>query len=205
MRYFLRIMFVFIMTYPLSNCGYLLRPSLNAELKSVPQGGYTVDKAHTTILFKVNHMGFSTFVGRFNDFEASLDFDSEHIERSSLHAIVDMASIDVNNQSFEDSLKGRFWFDVERYPQAIFTTNSASVTDSGKLTFLGDLTFLGETLPFSIDVIFNGSATNLLTQKYTLGFDASGILKRSDYGLDQYIPAVGDDITLEIYAEFQRN
>ena len=205
MRYFLRIIIIFVMTYSLMSCGYLLRPSLNTELKSVRLGSYAVDKAHTTILFKVNHMGFSTFVGRFNEFEASLDFDSEHIERSNLHAIVNMASVDVNNPSFEDSLKGRFWFDVERYPQAIFTTHSASVTGSGKLTFLGDLTFLGKTLPFSVDVKFNGSATNLLTQKYTLGFDASGILKRSDYGLDQYIPAVGDEITLEIYAEFQRN
>ena len=185
-------------------CGYLLRPSLNTELKSVSPGSYLIDKAHTTVLFKVNHMGFSTFVGRFNEFDASLEFDAEHIERSQLNAIVQMASIDVNNPSFEESLKGRFWFNVERYPQAVFTTRSASVVPGGHLVFLGDLEFLGKVLPLEIKVVFNGAGTNLVTQKYTLGFDALGVLKRSDYGLDQYVPAIGDDIRLEIFAEFQR-
>ena len=56
----------------------------------------------------------------------------------------------------------------------------------------------------TLDVTFNGGADSLLTGRYTLGFAATGTLLRSTFGLGAYAPAVGDEVTLEIHAEFQR-
>lgn len=201
---FLSLTFIVALVLGASGCARLITPKLNTNLQEVSSGNYIIDKNHSTVLFKVGHMGFSKFVGRFNRFDAELEFNPENIESSTLSAIVDMSSIDVNNPSFEESLKGRFWFDVNTYPQAIFSTTSAKKVSDSQVEFFGNLEFLGETQVFSIMVTFNGAALNLLTQKYTLGFEASGSLMRSDYGLDQYIPAVGDEITLEVFAEFQK-
>ena len=201
---FLKATLVLLLLSFILSCSYLLTPKLKTDLVAVREGQYSVDPSHSTILFKVSHMGFSKFVGRFNSFEASLSFDAKNIENSSLQAIIDMTSVDVNNENFEKTLKSRFWFDTETYPQAIFTTRSAKKLSEKTITFEGDLTFLGQTQTIQLNVLFNGAATNLLTQKYTLGFEADSVFKRSDFGLDNYIPAVGDNIELEIHAEFQK-
>lgn len=202
-----RVANVFVIVFAvmaLSACASLLKPTLEQSLVDIKPGDYSLDKKHATILFKVDHMGFSKFVGRFNVFDASLVWNPEAPETSSLEAIVDMRSVDINNEKFERALKGKFWFNSEVYPQAVFKTISATLVDAQHLKFMGELTFLGVTAPIELDVKVRGAATNLLTTKYTLGFSASTVFSRSIFGLDNYIPAVGDDIELEIHAEFQR-
>lgn len=201
---FVKNIFVFVSLSLILSCSSLLKPRLKVDWVDVRKGNYSLDKSHSVILFKVSHLGFSKFVGRFNAFDASLNFDAQNIENSSLEAVIDMTSVDVNNEDFEATLKSRFWFDTEAYPQAVFSTRSAQKTDDNTMVFQGDLTFLGVTKNIQLNVNFNGAATNLLTQKYTLGFEASSTFQRSEFGLDNYIPAVGDDIELEIHAEFQK-
>lgn len=188
----------------LVSCASLFKPRLEQDLKSIKSGEYVLDKDHASIVFKVDHMGFSKFIGRFNSFDASLDFDPDNIENSSLEAIIDMGSVDVNNEKFERALRGRFWFDAENYPQAFFKTRGAKSLSDKTLEFYGDLTFLGVTESIKVLVHFNGAANNILTSKYTLGFEAEASFQRSTFGLDRYIPTVGDNIALEIHAEFQR-
>ena len=66
----------------------------------------------------------------------------------------------------------------------------------------GDLTLRGVTAPVTLDVTFNGGGSNILTGAYTLGFEAEGTLLRSTFGLGSFAPAIGDEVTLEIHAEF---
>ena len=186
-------------------CAALVTPRLNTDIKTLRPGQYALDKQHTTVLFKVNHLGFSQFVGRFDEVDAALDFDAAHIENSRLEATVNMKSVDVNDRAFEETLRGGDWFDTDRFPQAVFETTSVSGGDGNTKVFNGNLTFLGVTAPITVTVTFNGGANNLLTGRYTLGFSASATFKRSAFGMDQYVPAVGDDIELEMHAEFQRN
>lgn len=188
----------------LSGCASLLKPKLKQDLIEIQQGEYLLDKSHSTVLFKIDHMGFSKFVGRFNSFESNLSFDPDNIENSTLEAVVDMRTVDVNNEKFERALKGRFWFDSENYPQAHFKTLSAKKINEQNIVFQGELTFLGQTKLIDVTVHVNGAANNLLTGKYTLGFSAEARFLRSDFGLDRYIPSVGDEVELEIHAEFQR-
>lgn len=204
----MRILILFVQVaflLTLSACGQLIQPSLKHELVEIKPGNYSLDKQHTSVSFKVNHMGLSTFVGRFNDFDASLQYDAEDIKNSRLQAVIEMASVDVNNEKFERSLRGKFWFNTETFPQATFTTQSAVKINQNKIKFTGILSFLGVEKPIDLMVTFNGAGNNLLSGKYTLGFAADTTFKRSEFGLDQYIPAVGDEISLEVHAEFQKN
>jgi len=189
----------------LSACASIIKPNLKTEIKALREGQYTIDKRHATILFKVDHMGFSKFIGRFNEFDATLDFDANQMENSRLEATVEMTSIDVNNENFEETLRGDEWFNTEEFPQAFFKTVSVENIEKNSADFNGQLTFLGRTAPVTVSVEFNGGGVNKLTFKYTIGFSASSTFKRSDFGLDNYVPTIGDEIELEIHAEFQKN
>lgn len=189
----------------LSGCASLIKPKLKQDLVEIKPGEYTLDPSHSSLHFKVDHMGFSRFVGRFNRFDAQLNWEPEAIETSTLTAVVEMNSVDVNNEKFARALKGKFWFNSVEFPQAIFETVSAKKVDANTLVFTGDLNFLGVTKSVDVQVNVNGAANNLLSGKYTLGFSAKTQFLRSDFGLDRYVPTVGDEVFLEVEAEFQKN
>lgn len=189
----------------LVSCDRLLTPDFNTEVTELRGGAYTLDKEHASLVWKIDHLGFSRYIGRFNEFDASLDFDPDNVANSSLEVIIDTASLDVNNPSFEDDLRGSDWFNVENFPQAIYRTTSLVETVSADtFIFEGDLTLLGTTAPVQMTVTFNGGARNFLTRRYTLGFTATAEFNRSDFGLDNMVAfGVGDDIQLEVHVEFQ--
>jgi len=186
------------------SCSRVMAP--DTEIVAMQSGQYKLDKDHASLVFKINHLGFSSYVGRFNALDASLDFDPEKIESSRLNVIVDMKSIDVNNPKFADDLRGSDWLDVKKFPQAVFkTTRFVESKEKNSYRFEGELTFHGVTAPVMLDVKFNGGGRNFLTRKFTLGFSASTNFKRSAFGADNMVSfGVGDDIELEIHAEFQK-
>lgn len=205
MHYKIRIATLFL--FPiiiLSACGYLVQPQVEVGMVNLEKGDYKIDPQHTTVLFKINHMGMSTFVGRFNKVDASLLFDPKHIENAKLSAIISIESLDVNNKSLEDDLRGSSWFDAKKFPQAFFVTTSVQAIDAKRARFIGDLTLHGITSPIALDVTFNGGGDNILTGRYTLGFSAVSSIKRSVFGMDYLVPAIADTVDIEVFAEFQK-
>ncbi len=188
----------------LVSCDRLLTPDFNTDVTELRGGAYTLDPDHATLLWKINHLGFSTFIGRFNDFDASLDFDPENIESSQVEVVINTAGLDINNEEFAEELRGDAWFNVEQFPQAVFrTTSFVEAIDEDTFIFTGDLTLLGVTAPVDLEINFHGGGRNFLTRSYTLGFSASTSFLRSDYGLDRFTSfGVGDEIELEIHVEF---
>ena len=201
---FVRLAVVLVGTSLLFSCNRLLTPDQTTEVTEVRAGQYVLDPNHATLIWKLNHLGFSTFLGSFNEFEASLDFDPENIENASLEVVIDTASLDVDLPEFEEELRGDNWFDVAAFPQAIFrTTRYLEAVDDDSFIFEGDLTLLGTTAPVSLEVNFHGGGRNFLTRSYTVGFSGSAIFNRSDFGLDRFTSfGVGDEIELEIHVEF---
>lgn len=188
----------------LASCGYLIKPSIKTGMMQLEKGSYQIDPTHASLLFKVDHMGLSTFVGRFNRFDAQLEFDPSNIAAAKLSAVIDVTSVDVNNQSLEETLQGSSWFDAARYPQASFKTTRVEVIDASTADFTGDLYFHGVTAPLTLRIKFNGGGNNMLTGKYTLGFSAHTHFLRSAYGMGYLAPAVGDRVDIEIFAEFKQ-
>lgn len=188
----------------LGSCANFVQTDVETEWVKLQQGDYELDPRHATLLFKVNHMGLSTFVGRFNQFDASLSFDPGDPAATTLDAVVYTTSLDVNDADFAETLKGSSWFDCDQFPHARFRTTNVVFLGEGKVRFSGDLTLLGTTAPIILDGVFNGGAFNRLTGRYTLGFSASGTIQRSLFGMDKYVPLVGDAVEVEVYAEFLR-
>ena len=199
-----RLSLVLVCSVLLVSCDRLLTPDFNTEITELRAGQYTIDSDHASVLWKINHLGFSTFIGRFNDIEASLDFDPENIENSSVEVIINTAGLDINNPEFAEELRGSNWFDVENFPQAVYRTTSFLESNENTFVFEGELTLLGITAPVNLNVVFNGGGRNFLTRKYTLGFSGSANFQRSVFGLSRFTSfGVGDDINLEIHIEFQ--
>jgi len=188
----------------LSACGYLIKPTVKTGIINLEPGAYQLDKQHTTVLFKINHMGFSTFVGRFNAVDASLEFNPAHMEKATLSAVININSIDVNNSDLAETLRGSSWFDADKYPQALFTTTSVELVSESRAKFSGTLSLHGVTAPIVLDVVFNGGGDEMLTGRYTVGFTAVTHFKRSQFGMDYLIPAIGDEVNVEVFAEFQK-
>jgi polyisoprenoid-binding protein YceI len=194
---------VLLLATIVAGCGYLL-PSHNQTVAptELRAGAYRLDPDHGILLWKLDHLGFSTFVGRFDRLDATLDFDPEQPEAAALEVVVETASVSTHVQSLNDDLRGGAWFDVEQYPEARFVSTAIEVTGPTTGTVTGDLTLLGVTQPITLDVTFNGGADSLLTGTYTLGFAATGVIDRTAFGLSTFAPAIGRDVTLEIHAEF---
>ena len=188
----------------LVNCSRILTPDQTTEVTEVRAGQYVLDPNHASLIWKLNHLGFSTFIGSFNDFEASLDFDPEDIENASLEVVISTASLDVDIPEFEEELRGDNWFDVGVFPQAVYrTTSFLESIDEDTFLFAGDLTLLGTTAPVNLEVNFHGGGRNFLTRSYTVGVSGSAKFNRSDFGLDRFTSfGVGDEIDLEIHVEF---
>lgn len=188
----------------LFSCDRLLTPDFQTEVQDLRSGAYVLDPEHATLLFKIDHLGFSQYVGRFNDFDASLDFDPENVEDASLEVIVETASLDVDDDDFEEDLRSD-WFETETYPQAIYrTTGFIEEIDENTFVYDGELTLLGNTESVPITVNFNGGGRNMLTRSYTLGFSANTSFQRSNFGMDNLVSfGVGDEVELEIHVEFQ--
>lgn len=175
--------------------------------KTIPaeaSGAYTLDKSHANLTASVMHMGFAGYPIRFNNFDATLDFDAADISKSKAKVTVHTGSADSNNSELEAKMQGKELFNTEKFPTATFTSTSITKTSDSKGTLVGDLTLLGVTKPITLDVTFNGYGVNPYSKSPTLGFSATGSFKRSDFGLSAYVPAVSDEVQLNIEAEFNK-
>tara|TARA_R110001583_G_scaffold26533_11_gene95554 strand:+ start:8147 stop:8782 length:636 start_codon:yes stop_codon:yes gene_type:complete len=186
----------------LSSCVSWITPNVESALIELQAGEYQLDSNHAALLFKVQHLGLSTYVGRFNKFDAQLNFDPNNMAAASLKAVVIINSIDINNADLSATLQSDTWFSSDQYAQALFVSHTVTPISDTSFNFTGDLTLRGVTKLVTFKATFHGGADNWITGKYTLGFSAVGQIKRSDFGMDSYIPIVGDQIDLEIYAEF---
>ena len=200
----MRVLLLGILSGLLVNCSRILTPDQTTEVTEVRAGQYVLAPNHASLIWKLNHLGFSTFIGTFNDFEASLDFDPEDIDNASLEVVISTSSLDVDIPEFEEELRGDNWFDVGVYPQAVYrTTRFLESIDEDTFLFAGDLTLLGTTASVNLEVNFHGGGRNFLTRSYTVGFSGSAKFNRSDFGLDRFTSfGVGDEIDLEIHVEF---
>jgi polyisoprenoid-binding protein YceI len=186
---------------------FLLTATLPASAaSSVPKGTYAIDPQHAQVIFMVRHMGLSTFYGRFGKVTGTLVGDPAAADQATLEAQIDMNTVDTHVPELDKELKDGV-FDTAKYPTATFKATKITVTGENTGTVTGDFTLKGVTKPVTLNVTFNGGRNSPIPfAPYRIGFDATGTLKRSDFGLTGYIWGgfVGDDITIAIEAEFEK-
>ena len=165
---------------------------------------YRLEKSHADLLFSVDHAGFTQKHGQFRDFDATLQYDAGHADQSRVTVAVKTASIDTGLERRDGDLKGPQFLDVEKFPDMTFTSTRVTPGPEGTLVIEGDLSLHGTTRPVTLNARLNKSAPNPFDKKPTLGFSATGSLKRSDFGVSTFVPIIGDVITISIDAEFNR-
>jgi polyisoprenoid-binding protein YceI len=180
----------------------LLKPSVSTEVTEVKAGDYALDPAHAALMFRINHLGFSTYVGRFERFDASLTGDAAKPTEAAVQAVIDMTSLDIANDPFATELMGPGWFDAEAFPQAVFKSASVVMTGDTTAKVEGQLTLHGVTAPVVLDATFNGAAFDRLRGADVAGFSATTKIDRTAFGVSKFSGLIADEVTIEIQAEF---
>ncbi|HEC18897.1 MAG TPA: polyisoprenoid-binding protein [Gammaproteobacteria bacterium] len=164
---------------------------------------YTIDPQHTYPNFTISHLGFSTLHGRFGKTRGTLTMDRAK-GTGSVDIVIDVASVDTGFKKRDDHLRSPDFFNAVEFPEITF--KSTKVTYRGKgATVQGDLTIKGVTRPISLDVKSINCGVHPFSKKQVCGFDATARLKRSDFGIKYALPAVGDEVNLELEVEASKN
>lgn len=181
---------------------FALAAALALSASPVFAATYTLDPTHTQAVFSWNHFGYSNPTAQFGSIAGTLDFDAAKPTQAKVDVTIDMNSLNTNVPELDEHLKKADFFDVAKYPQATFkSTKVEKGKDAKHLKVTGDLTVHGVTKPVVLNVTINKIGDHPMKKKPAAGFDASGSLKRSDFGLGAYVPNVSDEITLRITTE----
>ncbi|HEX6735569.1 MAG TPA: YceI family protein [Azonexus sp.] len=161
---------------------------------------YVVDPEHTYASFEIDHLGFSTLRGRFNRSSGSIDFDPA-AQQVALEIRIAAASLDTGFEVRDDILRGEQWFNVRDFPDILFRSQAMLFDGERPQAVEGTLIMLGTMRPLRLEITRFKCGFNLVRRQKGCGADAEGTLRRSDFGLNNGIPFVGDEVRLRIQIE----
>lgn len=183
---------------------------------AIPAGRYTLDPAHSSLVFRVDHLGMSRYTARFNRLAAELEIDPRAPEDAALTATVDLLSLDtgypLDDLDFDALLIGPDWLDAANHPLITFASTEIRRTGPDSAAITGEPSLAGVTLPILLEATFNGGYAGHVLDPggARIGFSAEGVLQRSAFGIDMGLPppgsriGVGDRVAFVIEAEFTR-
>lgn len=187
-------------------------PPAMPAVSAPPAGAYHLDKAHASLILRVNHMGFSTYTTRFSRYDAALTFDPNNIPASRLAATIEAASfeMDAAPKMCTDIMKGPQFLDTTKYPTIVFQSEKIRMTGAKTFEIDGSLKLHGVTRPLTLTASYNGGYAGMpdMDPHARIGFSAHGAFKRSDFAMGNGVPApgtttgVGDLVDVTIEAEF---
>ncbi|MFC0217016.1 YceI family protein [Pseudochelatococcus lubricantis] len=190
-------------------CAALILPATAALAAGpdagAPAGVYRNDPSHTSLTWSLNHLGLSNYTARFVKVDTHLEWDPKKPEASVLTVDIDPLSVRTDypwpeKENFDAKVGGDADFLAGKPIR--FVSRTIRVTGDKTGTVEGELTFRGETRPATLDVTFNGSmAAHPVSKLATLGFSATGTIRRSEWGLNFLVPQIGDDVKLVIETE----
>lgn len=165
---------------------------------------YKLDKNHTNIIWYISHMGFSRTIGNFQEFDGVIELNFDDPSKSKIYITIDTTSISSGVDDLDKQLKSKLFFDVEKYPEAIFESTDISLIEKDSAEVKGNFTMLGKTHEIALNVRFNKRGMDPILNRMRTGFSIKTSIKRSDWGMDQMLAFVSDDINIAIEAEALR-
>lgn len=162
---------------------------------------YRIDPAHTDVFAQWNHFGYSSPSIHFGQVDGRIVHDAVNPANSSVEVTLPMRAMTSHVAALDEHLRSSELFDVERFPEARFLSTRVEASDDGILTITGDITIKDVTRPLVLQATLNRIGGHPATGQPTIGFNAEGVLKRSDFGLDLYAPGVGDEVRIRITTE----
>ncbi|HAU0201932.1 TPA: polyisoprenoid-binding protein [Legionella pneumophila] len=161
---------------------------------------FTLDDHHTYVLWNINHLGFSTQVGKWYA-KGFVVLDKEHPETSKVEATIAVDTISTGLPELDEHLKGPLFFDTKKFPTATFISNKVDVLSDTSAKVEGLLTLHGVSKAVTLMVKLNKMGKDPINDRMTAGFSATTQIKRSDFNMNSLLPSVGDDVSIEIGAE----
>jgi len=160
---------------------------------------YTLEPHYTQGVLRWDHLGFSYPAAHFAQGTGTIDFDAGDPTMSSIKVTIPLASLNTGVPDLDERLKSEDFFEVSKFPTATFvSTRVEKGMGTNRFKVTGNLTIREITRPVMLDVTLLKVGKNVRTEVATIGFDARGTLKRSDFGLGAYVPQVSDEIQLLI-------
>lgn len=161
---------------------------------------YTIDARHTFPSFEVSHIGFSTQRGRFDRSTGKISLDRK-AKTGSIDIRIEADSIDTGLEELEAKLKGAEFFDTAKHPAITFTADKIEFAGEAPAAADGTLTLLGVSKPLRLAIDHFHCGVHPISKREVCGADASGQIKRSDFGMKAFLPAVGDEVKIKIQVE----
>lgn len=171
-----------------------------AFLPSAQAAEYTIDPAHTYANFEIDHLGFSTQRGQFKRSSGTVEFNpDEKVGRIDIS--IEAASLDTGFELRDNVLRGESWFNAKDFPYIFFRSQKLVFTEEKLTAVDGVLVMLGEIRPMRLEISRFKCGLNLASRKRGCGADAVGVLRRSEFGLSNGVPFIGDEVRLHIQVE----
>ncbi len=166
---------------------------------------YSIDPGHSEVGFSIRHM-VTNVRGRFNDFSGTVNMDPKNLPKSSVELHIKATSIDTAVPDRDKHLRGADFFDVEKYPEITFKSESIAPAGKDKYNVTGTLTLHGVSKKVTLPVSFLGQAKDPWGGTRA-GFETATTLNRKDYGIvwnkaiDNGGVLLGEDVKVEINLE----
>jgi polyisoprenoid-binding protein YceI len=162
---------------------------------------YRFDPVHSQIWFSVSHENLSHPLGRLRIKDGWFQFDPDDLASAKVYVEVDLASVDMGDSKWNDTIKSGQFFDTGRFATARYTSTSVTPKDKTSGTIHGDLILHGVTKPVDVDFKFNRAGNDPYTFKRKAGFSAQAKLNRNDFDMKRFQDVVGHDVALTIEIE----
>ncbi len=167
---------------------------------------WNVDNAHSKLSFAITHLGISDVTGLFKNFDVKVITSKDDFSDAVFEMTADVASIDTEVEMRDNHLKSADFFDVEKFPKMSFKSTSIKPAGKDKYKLTGNLTLHGVTKPVTMDLWYRGTVENPMSKKPTSGFQVTGSIKRSDFGVGEKFPApmLSDEVLIKADGEFTK-
>ncbi|GAA0717725.1 YceI family protein [Dokdonella soli] len=160
---------------------------------------YAFEVHHTQGVIRWSHLGFSNPTAQFTQVEGTLEFDPADPTKSSVTVAIPLTSMSSGLPDLDDDFRSANFFDVPKFPTATFkSTKVEKGGASGQLKVTGDFSVHGVTKPVVLDVTLNKIGVNPRNNVPSIGFEATTTLRRSEFGLGNYVPQVSDEIQVHV-------
>lgn len=143
---------------------------------------YKIDPTHSSVVFKVRHMGISYVPGRFMSLDGTFSYDPTNVKNSKAAATIAVASINTADVKRDDHLKSRDFLDATKFKDIAFKTTSVEPVSADTFKAHGGLTIHGVTKPVVLDVTYGGSGKDPWGNERA-AFTAMTKINRKDFGL----------------------
>lgn len=172
----------------------------SVSLSAVAADSYSIDPNHTFPVFEVNHLGYSVQHGRFNKTSGKIMLDMA-AKKGSVDLTIETTSLDMGFPLWDEHMSADGFFNTAKFPTMTFKSKKLVFKDDKVVAAEGEFTLLGVTKPLTITVSDFKCGDHPMMKKPMCGANISGTIKRSEFGMSKYVPAISDDIKIHVPVE----